>query len=66
MKEKDIRMKKVDEYISGIKTIKLNQWQSYFYSKIEEVRTKELYHTNIACLFISIIITSAYCTVPFV
>jgi hypothetical protein len=38
MKVKDRRMKLTNEYLSGIKFIKMNVLENFFYKKLDEVR----------------------------
>jgi hypothetical protein len=42
MHAKDIRMRGIDEMLSGIKTIKYNSMETFFYERIKEKRRYEM------------------------
>ena len=59
-------MKFTDEYINGIKMIKLNQWNKVFIDKINKIRNKELnkYMKMTTCVIF--ILTIGYITIPLI
>lgn len=42
MKNKDERVKLINEVLSGIKVLKLYAWEEAFRKKVEDIRTKEV------------------------
>ena len=44
MKNKDERVKLVNEVLSGIKILKLYAWEEAFKKKIDDIRNKEIKH----------------------
>ena len=59
-------MKFTDEYINGIKMIKLNQWNKVFIEKINKIRNKELKNYMKMSICVIFIISFGYITIPLV
>ena len=66
MKTKDARMKAINEFVSGIKMIKLNQWVHVFQQKVAAIRHQELQELKKANFCSIGIISFAFVTVPLV
>ncbi|XP_074600441.1 ATP-binding cassette sub-family C member 9-like isoform X2 [Brevipalpus obovatus] len=55
MSVSDERLRKTNELITGIKLLKLLNWESYFCRKVEEVRNEELQYYRKDALYVALI-----------
>ena len=64
MKNKDERIKIMNEILEGVKVVKLYAWEPLFVKKVVEIRNKEL-RTFKWVAYLSAILTSIFTATPF-